>query len=135
MDDHTAQENEPFQPETIAQMAILVTEYLKTDHQPRGSSLYQDDVLLIDPATSHPNVQINIFRDGEQIHVFSTPRNASHIPSRYNHGEWTKYLAQLAERAEKAQQDEELSKRKKEEADHREKFDPIDDREIFAGRV
>ncbi len=131
MDDHTAQENEPFHPGTIAQMAILVAKYLKT----RGSNLYQDDVLLIDPATSHPNLHISIFRDGEQIPVFSTPRNDRSIPERYNPGEWTKYLAQLAEQAEKARQDEELSKRKRQEADHREKFDPIDDQEIFAGRV
>ena len=37
MDDHTAQESEPFYPQTIAQMAILVATYLKTNHQPRGS--------------------------------------------------------------------------------------------------
>ena len=142
MDDHTAQENETFQPGTIAQMAILVAKYLKTSHRPRGSNLYQDDVLLINPTTSQYNLEISIFRDGEQIPVFSAPYHdhsapykADSKPHRYNPGEWTKYLAQLAERAEKARQDEELSKRKKEEANHREKFDPIDDQEIFAGRV
>ena len=135
MDDHTAQENEPFQPETIAEMAILVTEYLKTSHRPREPHFYQDDVLLISPETYHHNLEISIFRDGEQIPVFSTPHNAHGIPQRYNHGEWTKYLAQLAERAEKARQDEKLLQEKMEEADHREKFDPVDDREIFAGRV
>ena len=129
---------EPPTPAEIAAMANTVATYLQSSYTPKkhgGYAVYRDGVIQVSLDTFVPNVDVSVIQDGKANAVFTASYTRHHSPERYNPGEWTKYLAQLATQADQVRQQKREALLAKATAQRQEHYAPIDDVAVFSGLV
>ena len=115
-------------PRRVRTMAVSVAKHLEPQKKNRFTC-YQDDLVRIRLDLVALGVRVYVLRDGEATPVFeSDGYHRPEDPGLYRPGLWTRYLEGLAERAETARVLEERRERER-------NFAPIDDGDLFAGRI
>ena len=121
-------------PETIAAMAHSVATHLTTGTAKKshgGWKYYQDERIHISLDTYVPNITVKIMVNGQWQDVYSAGYHNHSRPNRYNPGNWTRYLHDLAERAAQAGTVKEREQQERDRAEQARRFGAIDDAAAF----
>ncbi len=116
---------------------ITIARYLMTEYREKEigyCKIYQDNRIAIHYDTYRPcNVNVYVLIDNKWQHVLYLHHNECENAQKYRPGTWEKYVTDiLYPKAVEAQKAAGVKTQQEEDADFNKRFDPIDDKEIFA---
>ena len=119
-------------------LTLLIARHLGNWKDPDGPSTYHEyedgRVRLRAMWGAGVPVEADIVREGEHLPVLRNLAHKTHPGDglqRYNPGAWTGHLRSLEARALAAREQEEQEKRDRENENRLERFQPVDDSDIF----